>query len=366
MLKLLFALRQHISFFNIFQYLTFRAVYAAITALLISFLFGPWLIARLRSMKTGWAAREDTPETHQAKAGTPTMGGTLIILSFVVSVLLWQDLTSVFTWLLLFAAVGFGAIGFADDYLKMSTRKDANGHVVARKGISAGVKFGGQIAVSAVIVGVLYAQRGETTTLLYLPFFKHAVLDFSWLYVPFAIILMVGYSNAVNLTDGLDGLAIGLVIMVGLAMAVLAYVTGRADFASYLQIPFVKGGGEITVFCLAVTGAAVGFLWFNAQPADVWMGDTGALSLGGVMGVVALMLKKEILILILGGVFVLELASVVLQVVSFKLTGRRIFKMAPLHHHFELSGWPESKVVTRLWILGGLFALLGLSTLKIQ
>jgi len=364
-LKLLFGLREHISFFNIFQYLTFRAVYAAITALLISFLFGPWVIARLRAIKTSWAAREDTPKTHQAKAGTPTMGGVLIILSFVVSVLLWQDLSNVFTWLLLFAAVGFGAIGFADDILKMSTRKGKDGTVI-RRGISAGVKFGGQIAISAAIVIVLYMQRGESTTLLYLPFLKRAVLDFSWLYVPFAVILMVGYSNAVNLTDGLDGLATGLVIMVGLALAVLAYVTGRADFASYLQIPFIKGGGEIAVFCLAVTGASVGFLWFNAHPAEVWMGDTGALSLGGVMGVVALMLKKEILILILGGVFVLETASVALQVISFKLTGRRIFKMAPLHHHFELSGWPESKVVVRLWILGGLFALLGLSTLKIQ
>jgi phospho-N-acetylmuramoyl-pentapeptide-transferase len=228
------------------------------------------------------------------------------------------------------------------------------------------VKFGGQIVVSAIIVTVLYIQRGETTTLLYLPFLKRAVLDLSWLYVPFAVILMVGYSNAVNLTDGLDGLAIGLVIMVGLALAVLAYVTGRVDFAEYLQIPFVKGGGEIAVSCLAVVGAAVGFLWFNAHPADVWMGDTGSLALGGMLGVVALILKKEVLVLILGGVFVLETLYVTIQVASFKLTGKRVFKMAPLHHHFELSGWPESKVVTRLWILGGLFAILGLSTLKIQ
>jgi phospho-N-acetylmuramoyl-pentapeptide-transferase len=356
-LKFLFALRGHFSFFNIFQYLTFRAAYAAITALLISFLFGPWVIARLRAIKTSWAAREDTPQTHKAKAGTPTMGGVLIILSFVVSVLLWQDLTNVYAWLLLFGAVGFGAIGFVDDLLKMSSRK---------RGISAGVKFGGQFVISAVIVIVLYIQRGENTTLLYIPFLKRAVLDLSWMYIPFAVVLMVGYSNAVNLTDGLDGLATGLVIMVGLALAVLAYVTGRPDFATYLQIPYVKGAGELAVFCLAVTGASVGFLWFNAHPADVWMGDTGALSLGGVMGVVALVLKKEILILILGGVFVLETASVAIQVVSFKLTGRRVFKMAPLHHHFELSGWPESKVVTRLWILGGLFAILGISTLKIQ
>ena len=357
MLKFLYSLRASFSFFNIFQYLTFRAAYAAITALLISFLFGPWVIARLRAIKTSWSAREDTPQTHKAKAGTPTMGGVLIILSFVVSILLWQDLTSVYAWLLLFGAIGFGAIGFADDLLKMSRRK---------QGISAGVKFGGQFVISAIIVTVLYVQRGENTTLLYLPFLKRAVLDLSWFYIPFAVILMVGYSNAVNLTDGLDGLATGLVIMVGLALAVLAYVTGRADFATYLQIPFVKGAGEMAVFCLAVMGASVGFLWFNAHPADVWMGDTGALSLGGVLGVVALILKKEILILILGGVFVLETASVAIQVISFKLTGKRVFKMAPLHHHFELSGWPESKVVTRLWILGGLFAILGISTLKIQ
>jgi len=356
-LKQLYALRGYFSFFNIFQYLTFRAAYSAITALLISFLFGPWVIAKLRAIKTTWSAREDTPQTHKAKAGTPTMGGVLIIISFVISILLWQDLTNVYAWLLLFGAVGFGTIGFVDDLLKMSGR---------RKGISAGVKFGGQFVISAVIVTVLYIQRGETTTLLYIPFLKHAVLDLSWLYIPFAAVLMVGYSNAVNLTDGLDGLAIGLVIMVGLALAVLAYVTGRSDFATYLQIPFVKGAGELAVFCLAVTGASVGFLWFNAHPADVWMGDTGALSLGGVMGIVALVLKKEILILVLGGVFVLETASVAIQVISFKLTGRRVFKMAPLHHHFELSGWPETKVVTRLWILGGLFAILGISTLKIQ
>ena len=356
-LKFLYPLVHYFSFFNIFQYITFRAAYAAITALLISFLFGPWVISRLRAMKAGWVAREHTPKTHKAKAGTPSMGGVLIILSIVVSILLWQDLSNVHAWLLLFATVGFGAIGFVDDYLKMSQRK---------KGINAGVKFGGQILISSVIVTVLYLQRGETTTLLYIPFLKRAVLDLSWLYVPFAVVLMVGYSNAVNLTDGLDGLAIGLVIMVGLSLAVLAYLTGRADYAQYLQIPFIKGGGEVAIFCLAAVGAAVGFLWFNAHPADVWMGDTGSLSLGGTLGAVALILKKEILVLILGGVFMLETFSVIIQVASFKLTGTRVFKIAPLHHHFELSGWPESKVVTRLWILGGLFAILGLSTLKIQ
>jgi phospho-N-acetylmuramoyl-pentapeptide-transferase len=356
MLKLLSGMRDSVGFLNIFQYITFRAAYAAITALLISFLLGPAVIARLRSLKRGWTAREDTPDSHKAKAGTPTMGGVLIILSIAASLLLWEDPSSVSTWLLLAATLGFGAIGFADDLLKMSRKT----------GLSAGVKLVGQFAVSTAIVVVLYLQRTETTTLLYIPFLKHAVLDLSWLYIPFAVVLMVGYSNAVNLTDGLDGLAIGLVIMVGISLTLIAYVSGRADYAGYLQIPFVKSGGEISVFCLAVVGAAVGFLWFNAHPADVWMGDTGSLSLGGALGVVALVLKKEVLVLILGGVFVLETLSVAIQVVSFKLTGRRVFRMAPLHHHFELTGWAESKVVARFWILGGLFAILGLSTLKIQ
>jgi phospho-N-acetylmuramoyl-pentapeptide-transferase len=357
LLKFLFPLVRYFSFFNIFQYITFRAAYATITALLISFLFGPWVIARLRALKAGWAVREDVPDSHRAKAGTPTMGGVLIILSIVVSILLWQDLSSMHTWLLLFAAVGFGGIGFADDLLKITGRK---------KGISAGVKFGGQILISAIVVVLLYLRRTDQTTLLYIPFLKKAVVDMSWLYVPFAVVLMVGYSNAVNLTDGLDGLAIGLVIMVALSLAVISYITGRADYSQYLQIPFVKGAGEVAVSCLAVVGASVGFLWFNAHPADIWMGDSGSLSLGGVLGLTALILKKGILILVLGGVFSLEILSVIIQVVAFKLTGKRPFRMAPLHHHFELSGWKESKVVTRFWILGGLFAILGLSTLKIQ
>jgi phospho-N-acetylmuramoyl-pentapeptide-transferase len=357
LLKFLFPLVRYVSFFNIFQYITFRAAYAAITALLISFLFGPWVISRLRALKAGWAAREDVPDSHRAKAGTPTMGGVLIILSIVASILLWQDITSSRAWLMLFAAVGFGGIGFADDLLKISRRK---------KGISAGIKFGGQILVSAIIVVILYLQRSEETTLLYIPFLKRAVVDLGWLYVPFAIVLMVGYSNAVNLTDGLDGLAIGLVLMVALSLAVIAYVSGRPDYAQYLQIPFIKGAGELTVAALAVVGASVGFLWFNAHPADIWMGDSGSLSLGGVLGLTALILKKEVLVLVLGGVFSLEILSVIIQVVAFKLTGRRPFRMAPLHHHFELAGWKESKVVTRFWILGGLFAILGLSTLKIQ
>jgi len=355
-LKLLYPLVRYASFFNIFQYVTFRSAYAAITALLISFLFGPWVIARLRGLKSGHRVREDVPESHLSKTGTPSMGGTLIILSIVASVLFWQDPSTPYTWVLLLSVVGYGGIGFADDLLKLRRRR----------GLAAGVKFGGQVVVSSVVVALLYVYRNEHTTLLYLPFFKRAVLDLGWLYAPFAVLLLVWYSNSVNLTDGLDGLAIGLVIMVALALAVLAYLTGRADWAVYLGIPFIKGSWEITIFCLATVGAAVGFLWFNAHPAELMMGDTGSLSLGGALGVVSLIVKKEVLLLVLGGMFVLEALSVVVQVASFKLTGRRVFRMAPLHHHFELSGWPESRVVTRFWILGGMFAILGLSTLKIQ
>ena len=355
-LKLLYPLVRFVSFFNIFQYVTFRAAYAAITALLIAFLFGPWVIARLRGLKAAHRVREDVPESHRAKAGTPSMGGVLIVLSITFSVLIWQDPSTIYTWMLLAAVLGYGGIGFADDLLKL----------YRRKGLAAGVKFGGQIAVSCAIVALLYVHRNEHTTLLYLPFIKRAVLDMGWAYAPFAVLLLTWYSNSVNLTDGLDGLAIGLVILVGVSVSVLAYLTGRADWAGYLGIPFIKGSWEITIFCLAMVGASVGFLWFNAHPAEVWMGDTGSLALGGALGVVSLIIKKEVLLLVLGGVFVIEGLSVILQVASFKLTGRRVFRMAPLHHHFELTGWPESRVVTRFWILGALFALLGLSTLKIQ
>jgi phospho-N-acetylmuramoyl-pentapeptide-transferase len=358
LLKFLYPLVERFSFLNIFRYITFRAAYAAITALLIAFMLGPWVIRKLRAMKAGTnSVREDTPKTHQAKAGTPSMGGVLIVFSVVISALVWMDLDNTYTWLLLLGILGFGSLGFVDDFLKMSARK---------KGISIGVKFGGQLLAAAILVTLLYLQRSPDTTLLYIPFFKRPVLDLSWFYIPFAVILMVGYSNAVNFTDGLDGLATGLVIMVALSLALISYIAGRVDWAEFLFVPYVKGAGEIMIFCLAVTGAAVGFLWFNAHPAEVIMGDTGSLAFGGIFGLVSMILKKEILLFIIGGVFVLELLSVVIQIISFRLTGKRVFKMAPLHHHFELSGWAESKVVTRLWILGGLFALLGLSTLKIQ
>jgi phospho-N-acetylmuramoyl-pentapeptide-transferase len=357
-LKLLYPLVKYFSFFNIFQYITFRAAYAALTALLLCLLFGPWLIQKLKRLNLRESIREDGPKSHRAKSGTPTMGGILILFSIIISVLLWQDLSNLYTWIMLLATVGYGAIGLTDDYLKKFRKKS--------RGLTAGVKFAGQTAVALLIVALLFLQRGEHTTLLYIPFVKKAVLDLSYFYIPFAVVLLVGYSNAVNLTDGLDGLAIGLVIMVGLTFAVLSYLAGRADYAAYLQIPFIKRSWELAVYCLALVGASVGFLWFNSHPAEIMMGDTGSLSLGGVIGVIALIIKKEILLLLVGGVFVLEVLSVVIQVLYFKSTGKRVFKMAPLHHHFELLGWPESKVVIRFWILGGLLAILGLSTLKIQ
>jgi phospho-N-acetylmuramoyl-pentapeptide-transferase len=358
LLKYLYPLVKFFTFFNIFQYITFRAAYAAITALLISFLLGPWLISKLKELKVRQTIRDDGPQTHLKKFGTPTMGGILIVVSILVSVLLWQDLENSYTWILLLAVVGFGTIGFIDDYIKI-VRKDA-------KGLRAGFKIIGQLGLSTVIVLILYSMRNEHTTLLYLPFLKRAVLDLSYLYIPLAVLLLVGYSNAVNFTDGLDGLAIGLVLFVGITFGVLSYLTGRVDWTEYIQIPFINDSGEITILCLALVGAAVGFLWFNSHPAEIMMGDTGSLSLGGVLGVIALIIKKEILLIIVGGVFVLEILSVIIQVIGFKLTGKRVFRMAPIHHHFELIGWSESKVVIRFWILGGLFAILSLSTLKIQ
>lgn len=349
---------KYFSAFNIFQYITFRSAYAATTALLISFVFGKPLIRRLRLLKAGQEVRNDGPETHLTKSGTPTMGGLLILISVSISMLLWQDLHNRYTWLLLLSMLAYGLIGFTDDYLKIFYKSS--------DGMQGRVKFIGQTLVAAGIMTFLYVTRTEHTTLLYLPFFKYPVLDLGWLYIPFGMLLLVGTSNAVNLTDGLDGLATGLVILVGITFAILTYTTGRADYSEYLQIPYIRGSGELTVALLALVGGSIGFLWYNCHPAEVFMGDTGSLSLGGVIGVLALIIKKEILLIIIGGVFVLEALSVIIQVVSYKHRNRRVFKMAPLHHHFELKGWDESKVVTRFWILGGLFTILSLSTLKIQ
>jgi len=349
---------EYFSFFNIFQYITFRAAYAAVTALFVSFIFGPWVIRKLREWKAGQEVRTDGPQTHLAKSGTPTMGGLLILFSVVIAVLIWQDLSSAYTWIALISLVAFGGIGFLDDYLKVF-RKSSDG-------LQARFKFSAQILVSLGIVLFLYLTRNEHTTLLYLPFLKNPVLDMGWVFIPFGVIFLTGLSNAVNLTDGLDGLATGLLLLVSIALAILTYITGRADYSAYLQIPYLAGSGELTVMCLALAGASIGFLWYNSHPAEIFMGDTGSLALGGVIGVIALMIKKEILLLIVGGVFVIEVASVMIQVISYKLRKKRVFKMAPLHHHFELKGWDETKVVIRFWILGGLFLILSLSTLKLQ
>lgn len=345
--------------FNIFRYLTFRSAYAAITALIISYLLGPWLIKRLQVLKFGQSIRIDGPQTHLAKTGTPTMGGILIILSVLVSVILWMDVKSDYSWIALLSLLGFGLIGMTDDLLKIKRHSS--------DGLSAIQKLILQFVVSGAAVYAIYRTTGPAATKLYVPFFKLHVVDMGPFWIPFAMIYVTAWSNAVNLTDGLDGLATGLVIFAILAFSVLTYVTGRADWSLYLSVPYIKQASELTVFNFALLGACVGFLWFNAHPAEVFMGDSGSLALGGVLGVLSLMVKKEILLLVIGGMFVIELGSVMLQVIYFKLTkGKRLFRMAPLHHHFELKGQKETKVVVRFWILGGMFALLALSTLKIQ
>jgi len=344
--------------FNVFIYLTFRGAFAALTTLLICFIFGGKIIEFLRRLKVGQSIREEGPATHLLKSGTPTMGGFLIILSVVVAMLMWGDLQNSAILITLCTFAAFGAIGFIDDYLKVTRHNSA--------GLPAWAKLALQFAVAITVVLILFLTGGENQTALYIPFFKDPVLDMGWLWIPFAVLLIVGESNAVNFSDGLDGLLAGLLIIVFITLALLTYISGRVDYSDYLGIPYIPGAGELTVFCLAAAGACVGFLWFNAHPAEVFMGDVGSLSLGGVIGVISLITKKEILILIIGGVFVLEIASVIIQVTSFKLRKKRVFKMAPLHHHYELSGWPETKTVIRFWILGGLFAIIALSTLKIQ
>ena len=358
-LDLLYPLVKYFSPLNVFKYLPFRSAYAAVTALLIAFLLGPWLIERLRVLKFGQSVRTDGPESHQAKSGTPTMGGLLIILAVVVAVLLWSDLRNLYTWVALGSLILFGLIGLADDLRKIKYRNS--------DGIPAWVKFWSQVIVASAAALVLYFAGGHETTLLYVPFFKFPVLDLGVAWLPFAIIYVVYWSNAVNLADGLDGLATGLVILALIAFSIITYITGRADWSAYLSIPFIKGSGELTVFNLALMGACVGFLWFNSHPAEVFMGDVGSLALGGVLGVLSIIVKKEVLLLVIGGVFMMEVLSDVLQVGYFKLSkGKRLFRMAPIHHHFELKGWKETKVVMRFWILGGIFAILALSTLKIQ
>ncbi len=349
-----------LSALNVFRYITFRAAYAAITALLISWFFGPMMIEWLRRVKLGQKIRQEGPQSHLGKAGTPTMGGLMILVAILVPCLLWGNFHSRPMWLAMLATAWLGALGFLDDYLRVVKNYP--------KGLLGRYKIVGQVIIGAVI-GVcilMWPEPGLSPTVTNVPFFKFRVLDFGWLFVPFVIFVITAWSNAVNLTDGLDGLASGLVAIAAIAFAAMCYVSGHAKFSTYLNITYLVSSGELTVFCAAVLGAALGFLWYNCHPADVFMGDTGSLALGGALGVVSVLIKREFWLVIVGGVFVAEALSVTIQVLSFKLTGKRVFRMSPLHHHFELGGWAESRVVLRFYIVGALLALLSLSTFKLQ
>jgi phospho-N-acetylmuramoyl-pentapeptide-transferase len=357
---LLYPLHTSLGAFNVFRYITFRTAMAALTALLVSLLLGPSLIRGLRQIQIGQAIREEGPSSHQAKQGTPTMGGLLIILAVVLPTLLWADLGNSFVWIAVGATLLFGAIGFLDDYLKVVHQHNL--------GLKARTKMLWQVLVALALGGLLIwlARDGAFDTTLVFPFFKAVRPELGWFYLAFAALVLVGSANAVNLTDGLDGLAIGSLLIAWGAFTVLTYAAGHAIVADYLGIANVKGAGELTVFCGAVVGASLGFLWFNSHPAEVFMGDVGSMAMGGALGTVAILIKQEILLVLVGGLFVLEALSVILQVGSYKLRGRRIFRMSPLHHHFELAGWSESKVVIRFWILAILFALVALATLKLR
>ncbi len=347
--------------FNLFRYLTFRSGAAVMTALLISFILGPRIISWLRAKQgEGQPIREDGPESHLlTKKGTPTMGGLLILIAIVVSTLLWADLSNRYVWAVLIVTSGFGAVGFADDYLKLTHRNT--------KGLSGRIKLLAQLIISlAAASWVVMIAPENLETHLAVPFIKGLLLNLGWFYVPFAIFVMIGASNAVNLTDGLDGLAIVPVMIAAGCFALIAYLVGNNFFADYLQVHYVPGTGELAVFAAALVGASLGFLWFNAPPAMVFMGDTGSLSCGGALGSIAVITKHELVLAIIGGLFVLETVSVIVQVVSFKLTGRRVFRMAPLHHHFEKKGWAEPTIVIRFWIIASILALAGLATLKLR
>jgi len=354
---LLYPLHTVWSFFNVFRYITFRTIYAAVTALLLCFALGPWLIRELGSHQIGQAIRRDGPQSHFAKEGTPTMGGLLIVLAAVVPTLLWANLANPYVWIAIFVTVGFGTVGFVDDYKKV-IRKDP-------KGMSARTKFLFQILLAGAAALLIYLDVGIQDRIS-IPFFKRLYPSLGVFYVPFVILVIVGASNAVNLTDGLDGLAIGPSVIAAGVYMLFAYLAGHVKIASYLQIQYVPGAGELSVFCGALAGAGIGFLWYNAYPAQVFMGDTGSLAIGAALGTVAVMVKQEILLALVGGVFVAEAVSVILQVYSFKTTRKRIFRMAPIHHHFELKGWPEPKIIVRFWIISIILGLLAISTLKIR
>ncbi len=354
---LFYSLADTFSVFNVFRYITFRSVQALVTALILSIFLGPAMIRFLVRLKFGQHILEEVA-AHKAKAGTPTMGGLLIAGSVLISVLLWGDLRNHYLWLTILVFAGFGAVGLIDDYIKVVRKNN--------KGLSARAKFWGQVAVALLAIGLLFLEPAYSTK-LYVPFFKVLTPDLGWFYIPFAVLVLVGSSNGVNLTDGLDGLAIGTTVVASGCMAVFIYVAGHAALAKYLFVASVPGVGEVTVFCGALIGAGLGFLWYNAHPAQMFMGDVGSLSLGGALGFISVLSKQELLLAVVGGVFVFETLSVVLQVGYFKFSGgKRIFRMAPLHHHFELKGIPESKIIIRFWILSILMALMALSTLKLR
>ncbi|GIK35098.1 MAG: phospho-N-acetylmuramoyl-pentapeptide-transferase [Gammaproteobacteria bacterium] len=352
-------LTRFVSGFNLFTYITMRAIMSALTALILSLMLGPGLIRRLTEKKIGQTVRNDGPGSHLPKAGTPTMGGTLILLAIAAGTLLWADLRSHYVWVVLGVTLAYGLIGFVDDYRKL-TRRDP-------KGLSARAKFSGQLLVALAAAGYLYAlaDRPQETALL-VPYLKNIAIPLGGFYIAFVTLVIVGTSNAVNLTDGLDGLATMPAVLVGGALGVFAYAAGNVIYSRYLGIPYVAGAGEMLVFCAALAGAGLGFLWFNAYPAQVFMGDVGALALGGALGAVAVVVRQELVLVIMGGIFVAETVSVMIQVASFKLTGKRVFRMAPLHHHFELKGWAEPKVIVRFWIITVILVLVGLSSLKIR
>ena len=355
---LFYPFHKTISAFNVFQYITFRTIYASLTALLLCFFLGPWVIKTLAGKQVGQYIREEGPKTHRKKAGTPTMGGILIVFSITVSTLLWTNLTNYYVWIVLLVTIGYSIIGFTDDYLMLIKKRS--------KGLGMRSKILMQ-SLFAIAAGILLCLHPDFSTHVTIPFLKKISPDIGWGYVLFAAFVVVGTSNAVNLTDGLDGLAIGPVIIAASTYMVFAYVAGHVKIADYLQINHVSGSGEIAVFCGALAGAGLGFLWFNTYPAQIFMGDVGSLPIGAALGTVAVITKQEILLVFVGGLFVIEALSVIFQVGFFKMTnGRRIFKMAPLHHHFELKGWAEPKVIVRFWIIAITLALISLSTLKIR
>jgi phospho-N-acetylmuramoyl-pentapeptide-transferase len=357
--SLLYSLHEWFTPLNVFRYITFRTSLAVLTAMVCSLVLGPWMIKKLRKLSLTQQIRDDGPKAHMGKAGTPTMGGLLIILCILISILMWGDLKNIYIWTMIVALLGFGGIGFFDDYLKIARQN--------HKGLRAYQKFGLQIGLALMIGLFLYMNpKDPYTDVLSIPFFKRWFFDLGWMYIPFSMVVIVGSSNAVNLTDGIDGLAVGLVAVAVLANGVLVYISGHKGLAQYLQVLYLPGTGELTVFCGAMFGASLGFLWYNSYPADIFMGDVGSLGLGGALGTLAVITKHEIVLAIVGGIFVIETISVILQVASFQLTGKRVFKMAPVHHHFELKGWPEPKVIIRFWIIGIMLALLSLATLKVR